>query len=146
MLLEVCISVVYRYFACDFLIVLALYRQYDTMICPTSAKTLNKGEKVVKWVKEKVWKKQEEAAVLPHPSQMRRMCLEFHLVPFKSFFLDNDSYNVYEISVATDNIVHIFECCYQQKVTATRYFYGEGVEIKLMDSVKEVCFLLQIFR
>ena len=124
-------------------IFVACYRQYDTMICPQSAKTVNRKEQMFKWIKEKIGKKQEEEeeAVVPQPPLMRQMCLEFHLTPYRTFFLIGKFYDGYDISVASDNIVHLFECCYLQKVSVVSRWYGDSVETKPMESIKEVYFL-----
>ena len=116
------------------------YRQYDTMICPRSVKTVKKREQLVKWFKEKVGRKQEdeEEAVIPQPSLMRQMCLEFHLLPSKNIFLQGNFHDAYDVSVATDGLVQLFECCYQQKVSATTFRYWESVEIVPMEPLREV--------
>ena len=113
------------------------YRQYDTMICPRSAKTVKKREQLVKWFKEKVRKKQEEA-VIPQPSLMRQMCLEFHLLPSKNIFLQGNVSDIYDVSVATNRLIHLFECCYQQKVSATTFRHLDTVEIVPMEPLREV--------
>ena len=116
------------------LAVIACYRQYDTMICPRSAKTMKNREQLVNY---RFMNKEE--AVIPQPSLMRQICLEFHLLPSKNLFLQGNVYDAYDVSFATDGLVHLFECCYQQKVSVdTSYRFWDSVDIIPMESLKEV--------
>ena len=110
---------------------IACYRQFDTMICPRSAKTM-KNIAIEQLVMDK------EEAVIPQPSLMRQMCLEFHLLPSKNIFLQGNFPDVYNVSIATDGLVHLFECCYQQKVSATTFRHLDTVEIVPMEPLREV--------
>ena len=103
------------------------------MICPRSAKTMKNREQLVNY------QFVDKEAVIPQPSLMRQMCLEFHLLTSKNIFLQGNFFDVYDVSIGTDGFVHLFECCYQQKVSVdTSYRFWDSVDIIPMESLKEV--------
>ena len=57
------------------------------MACPKSFSTINKKERFTKLLKERAEKKQEQI-IIPEPSLMSQMCLEIHLIPTRSLFMD----------------------------------------------------------
>lgn len=62
------------------------------------------------------------------------MCLDIHLMPLQTILLeDTVFYESYDISTATDEVVQLFESCYNQYVCLqqTEYLWH-------MDSLKEV--------
>ncbi len=100
-----------------FIIVLADFRQYDTMICPETGKVTRKD----KWlgrVKEKVGAKkpQGEEILIPPSHVMRQICMEHFLISSRELFLEGNFYKSYDVSTATNGFVHLYNLCYNQKV------------------------------
>ena len=108
------------------------------MICPESGKITSKKESQwLEWVKEKVGgvKPLEDEILIPQPRLMRQICMENFLIPSKELFIAGDFYPTYDISSATNGIVHLFESCYRQKVWMPGNYYPY---ISTMESLKEV--------
>ena len=106
------------------------------MACPKSLSTVNEKEHFKKLLKARAEKKQEQI-IIPESSLMSQMCLEIHLMPSRNLFMKGDFYGTFDVSPATDKIVHLFECIYEPIIPVTRYGY-EITEKKKMESVKKV--------
>ena len=113
-----------------------MYFQYDTMACPKSFSTVNKKERFTKLLKERAEKKQEQITI-PEPSLMSQMCLEIHLTPSRSLFMEGNFYDTFDVSAATNGFVRLFESIYEPIVQVTQYGYMT-TEKKKMESVKKV--------
>ena len=113
-----------------------MYLQYDTMACPKSFSTINKKERFTKWLKERAEKKQEQI-IIPEPSLMSQMCLEIHLIPTRSLFMEGNFYDTFDVSPATDRFVRLFESIYEPIIPVTWYGH-RTTEKKKIESVKKV--------
>ena len=104
------------------------------MICPQVA---SKKNQFVKWVKGlKVGAKtQQEEGLIPQPQTMRQMCMEYFLIPSRNIFLNGVFYKTYDISKATDGLLNLYECCYNQKVIRQG---RSSYDVIVMKSLKEV--------
>ena len=106
------------------------------MILPQSAKTAIKDQ-FFNWFMEKVTSKKQEEVIIPQPHEMRKICMEYYLRPSKSIFLDGAFYDSYDISRATDGLVHLYQCLCTQKglIPGRRYS-----ELRELESLREVNF------
>ncbi len=110
------------------------------MICPEIGKISSKKESQwLEWVKEKMGAtkpQQEDEILIPQPRLMRQICMEDFLMPSKNLFLTGDFFPTYDISSATNGIVHLYESFYKQKVLPPGKSYYP--DISTMESLKEV--------
>ena len=119
---------------------LGLYRQYDTMICPRSEKVA----RIIDQCSNQVKKQEDEVLIIPPAHKMREMCMECFLVPSRDIFIYGDFYSSYDVSKATNGIVHLYSCCYTQKVC----FGGKlstTIYTSPIESLKEVSIMHIIF-
>ena len=76
---------------------------------------------------------QEKEIVIPYHHEMRRICLKHFLEPTKQLLINGTFDKTYDITIATNDLLHIYNSCYNQKVV-------KGCEWKsdIVDSLKEV--------
>ncbi len=97
------------------------YYQYDTIIYPELAKP---GKAISKEI------------VIPQYHEVRKICLECFLEPTKQLLI-NGAFN--DVTAVTSDLLHIYNCCYNQKVIKGRESKTNPVE-----SLKEVKISKQI--
>ena len=58
---------------------------------------------------------------VPPPDKMRCMCLEIHLVPLKNIMLSGDFSEGFEVCLAVEAFVSLFQCCLTQYCQKGQY-------------------------
>ncbi len=77
---------------------------------------------------------QEDEILIPPHDTRQQICIEHHLIPSKKLFVNGDFYDTYDISTATDCLVHLYNNCYSQKV----FVPGESCYTVETESLKQV--------
>ena len=107
------------------------------MVLPQSGKIAKRKDQFFNWIKEKVGAKKQEEVIIPQPHIMRQICMEYYLRPSRHIFLNGDFYPTYDISRATDGLVHLYQSLYKQKGLIPGRIY-DTLEVKEVESMKEV--------
>ena len=93
----------------------AQIRQFDTMIFPEAK---DKSNIFKRTFTKYIWRTGSDHPTfsVPHPDEMRRMCMEFHLEPVKSKLLTGQLTfkQGFDISEAVEHFIGLYQCCYCQ--------------------------------
>ena len=111
------------YFNVTACVCIGVYCQYDTIIYPESAKP---GSSI-------------NSVAIPQNDKMRQICLERFLEPTKQLLINGTfDQTQYDIVTATNDLLHIYNCCYNQMVyVKTGLWLGHPI-VKDMTSLKKV--------
>ena len=58
---------------------------------------------------------------VPTPDKMRCMCLEIHLVPSKDIMLSEEFPEGFEVCIAVEGFISLFQCCLTQYCQKGQY-------------------------
>ncbi len=111
------------------IVIIGDYNQYDTIIYPESAKP-GMGTRFYNLV---TGNDQGKEIVIPQHHEMSRMCLMHFLEPSKQLLINGTFDQSYDITAATNDLLHIYNSCYNQKVVKGHWPKSDNV-----DSLKEV--------
>lgn len=95
------------------------YYQYDTLILPKLPSTsllTTTVQLFSSFVRGSTQNETPEKLPIPGENVIRKLCMEYFLLPSKELFIKGNFYEKYDISSATDRFVHLYECCFKQKV------------------------------
>ena len=112
--------------------ILGDYCQYDTIIYPESAKPgmFRRGFNYISGGGE------SNELVIPENHQIRQKCLELFLEPTKQLLINGTfDQTHYDIVTATNDLLHIYNCCYNQRVFVKGDSRGS---LNTIPSLKEV--------